>query len=329
MENSRAGNARSLRELASLATPMSLRVAATLRLADRITDTGTTADDLAATTDTEPRALTRVLDHLVAVGVLCRTDNRYQVTELGSQLRDDNILDELDVTSAIGHAQLAFVELPHAVATGSAAYPRRYGRDFWADLAATPELGQSFDTKMARRFRDHAPRIARDFDWHRFQTVADIGGGQGTVLSAILTTHPDLQGHLVDLAPTAARAATQFATAGLADRVRITTGSFFDPLPTGADAYILSDILHDWDDEHAHQILARCADAAGPDGTVVLIEPVRGQGAGTELDLSMLIFFGSYERTIDELTELAAAHHLRLATTTPIAPDRTLLEFRR
>jgi hypothetical protein len=90
VENSRAGNARSLRELASLATPMSLRVAATLRLADRITDTGTTAGDLAATTGTEPRALTRVLDHLVAVGVLCRTDNRYQVTELLRQLRTNH-----------------------------------------------------------------------------------------------------------------------------------------------------------------------------------------------------------------------------------------------
>lgn len=306
---------------------MSLRVAATLRLADRITDTGATADDLAAATDTEPRALTRVLDHLVAIGVLCRTHNRYQLTELGSELRDEDVRDDLDVTSAIGHAQLALVELPHAVATGQPGYPRRYGRDFWADLAATPALGQSFDAKMARRFREHAPRIAGAVDWRRFHTVADIGGGQGTVLAAILTAHPELHGHLVDLAPTAARAATQFKTAGLADRVRITTGSFFDPLPTDADAYLLSDIMHDWDDEHAHQILARCADAAGPGGTVLLVEPVRGQGAGTELDLSMLIYFGGYERTIDELTELADAHHLRLTATKPIAPDRTLLEF--
>jgi hypothetical protein len=145
------------------------------------------------------------------------------------------------------------------VATGSAGYPRRYGRDFWADLlAATPALGQSFDTKMARRFRDHASRIAGDFDWNRFRAIVDVGGGQGTVLAAILTTHPDLHGHLVDLAPTTARAATRFAAAGITDRVSITTGSFFDPLPTGADAYLLSDILHDWDDERAHQILARC-----------------------------------------------------------------------
>jgi ribosomal protein RSM22 (predicted rRNA methylase) len=213
------------------------------------------------------------------------------------------------------------------VATGSAGYPRRYGRDFRADLAATPAPGQSFDTKMARRFRDHASRIACDFDWNRFRTIVDVGGGQGTVLAAILTTHPDLHDHLVDLAPTAARAATQFAAAGITVRVSITTGSFFDPLPTGADAYLLSDILHDWDDERAHQILARCAAAAGPDGTVLLVEPIRGQGAGTEIDLAMLVFFDGRERTIDELTELAAAHHLHLTSTTPVTTDRTILEF--
>jgi hypothetical protein len=180
---------------------------------------------------------------------------------------------------------------------------------------------------MTRRFREHAPAIARRFDWSRFGTIVDVGGGQGTVLSAILHAHPAVHGQLVDLAPTAAQAMQEFIAAGLDGRAHAVAGSFFEPLPGGADAYILSDILHDWDDEHAHKILDRCARAAGSDGVILVIEPVRGHGAHTEIDLSMLVFFGGRERTINELAELAAGHDLRLTSTTRVTDGRTLLEF--
>ncbi len=324
------GNRSSLRDMAGLATPMSLRVAATLKLADRIGDAGATADDLAAWSGAATKALTRVLDHLVMVGVFDLSEGYYNNTDLGKQLQDggDNeLLDELDVNSAIGRAELSFVELLHTVSTGAAAYPRRYGRDFWADLAVTPSLQQSFDTKMVRRFREQAPQIAQRFNWSRFRNIIDVGGGRGTVLSAILRAYPDVRGQLIDLPPTAARAAEEFASAGLTSRVSATAGSFFEPLPIGADAYILSDVLHDWDDEHAHAILSRCARAAGPNGTILVIEPVRGRDANTAIDLAMLAFFGGCERTIDELAEMASEPHLALESTTQVAGDRTLLEF--
>jgi hypothetical protein len=104
-------------------------------------------------------------------------------------------------------------------------------------------------------------------------------------------------------------------------------GSFFDPLPAVADAYILSDILHDWDDEHVHAILARCAEAAGASGAVLVIEPLRGRGADTAIDLSMLVFFGGCERTSEELAQLAYSHNLVLKAVIPVAEGRTLLEF--
>ncbi|WP_433289916.1 methyltransferase [Pseudonocardia sp. CA-142604] len=321
---------RKLRGMAGLATPMALRVAVTLRLVDRLSIDGAAAADLAAQTETDRAAMARLLDHLVTVGVLDLTDDRYRTTALGDHLREDadnGLLDELDITSAIGRAELAFVELRHTVETGRAGYPERYGKDFWADAATTPALQRSFDAKMTRRFREHAPAIARRFDWSRFGTIVDVGGGQGTVLSAILREHPAVRGRLVDLALTAAQATKEFIAAGLDGRARAIAGSFFEPLPEGADAYILSDILHDWDDEHAHRILGRCAQAAGSDGVVLVIEPVRGHGADTAIDLSMLVFFGGRERSIEELSELAADHDLRLASTTPVADGRTLLEF--
>ena len=204
----------SLRDMASLATPMALRVAATLRLADHIGEIGSTAEDLTERTATSAPALLRVLAHLVTIDILTLVEGTYRLTELGRQLlsgADNELLLELDIDSAVGRGELAFVELAHAVRTGEAAYPQRYGRDFWSDLAEVPALRKSFDAKMARRFRAILSQLAGRYDWGRFDTIVDVGGGQGAVLGAILRAHPSMQGQLVDLPATAARAAEEFA----------------------------------------------------------------------------------------------------------------------
>lgn len=141
------------------------------------------------------------------------------------------------------------------------------------------------------------------------------------MLAAILRAHPDVRGQVLDLAPSAAR----FAAAGLADRAGAVSGSFFDPLPTGFDAYVLSDILHDWDDDHAREILTRCREAAAPNGTVVVIEP--GPEVGTAMNLFMLMCFNGKERTVGELTELAVGSGLSLVASGPVSEGRTALEF--
>jgi hypothetical protein len=309
---------------------MALRVAATLRLVDHLGPDGATSADLAAATHTDPDGLARLLDHLAAIGVLDSAADRYRLTELGKPLLDGHpsgLRDDLDITSALGRAELAFTELTHTITTGQPGYPRRYGRDFWADLAADPLLRASFDTKMTRRLAEKTTSIAHGFDWGRYPRLVDVGGGHGSLLTAILTAHPRVHAQLIDLPDTAAHAAEAFTAAGLAQRATATAGSFFDPLPPSADAYILSDILHDWDDTHAHHILGRVAAAAGERGHVLIIEPVRGRDADTAIDLAMMVFFGGRERTHTELTDLAATHQLHLAATTNIATDRTLLEF--
>jgi 2,7-dihydroxy-5-methyl-1-naphthoate 7-O-methyltransferase len=198
----------------------------------------------------------------------------------------DGIKPLLDINRAGGRAELAFVELLVMVTTGVPAYPRRYGRGFWADLDARPELRRSFDAQMNWRFRVQAAQIAQRFDWSRFSEILDIGGGDGTVLAAILHAHPDLHGRVLDVSPTAAAANHRFAAVGLDDRASAVAGSFFDPLPVGADAYLLSDILHDWDDDHARKILSGCRRGRRT-------ERHRGGhrecgGRGTAMDLFML-----------------------------------------
>jgi len=124
---------------------------------------------------------------------------------------------------------------------------------------------------MTHRFHERIRRIVAGFDWSRFATILDVGGGQGRVLAAILDAHPRMHGHLVDLEPTATEARRTFSAQDLTERTQVTAGSFFDPLPVGADAYVLFDILHNWDDEHAYRILGRCV---APAGRILVIEGV-------------------------------------------------------
>jgi SAM-dependent methyltransferase len=318
--------------MADLATPMSIRVAATLSLVERAGNGGETAEHLASDTGTDASAMRCLLDHLVTIGAfdLDPASGRYRPTDLGAQMGEDSpegIKPLLDINCAGGRAELAFVDLLGTITTGTAAYEHRYGRDFWADLDVHPELRRSFDAQMNWRFQVQAPQIAGRFDWGRFAEILDVGGGDGMVLEAILRAHPGLRGRVLDLPPTAAAAIERFTATGLADRAGAIAGSFFDPLPVGFDAYVLSDILHDWDDEHAREILAGCRRAAPPNGTVLVIESARGEGASTAMGLVMLMCFGGRERTVDELVALGAGCGLGFLGSAPVSDGRTVLEF--
>jgi hypothetical protein len=320
-----------IRNMAGLATPMALRVAVTLGLPDLLRGGGADVEQVPAELNLSPVALDLLLGHLATLGIVERASTGYRTTDLGTALctdGDNGLTNFLHLDMAGGRAELAFADLLHSITTGRAAYPRRYGQDFWADLDQHPQLRESFDQQMTHRFREQIPQIVATYDWSRFSTIVDVGGGLGTLLAAILAAHPQIRGHLVDLEPTASGALRTFSAHDVEDRARVTARSFFDPLPEGADAYLLCDILHDWDDENAHQILGRCAEATHPSGRVLVIEPVGGRRAGTEFDLAMLVIFGGRERRVDEFRTLAAAHGLTLDTVIDLTDERCLLEFR-
>src|SRR5829696_1179589 len=308
--------------MADLATPMTVRVAATLRIADHITRGRRTASALAEATGADADALDRVLRHLVTAGVLRRDEpDRYLLTTRGEALRDDHpagMRAVLDLEGAIGRADLCFVQLLHTVRTGEPAFPAQFGRSFWDDLAADPTRSASFDAQMGADVAAWAPDIVSAYDWGSLGHLVDVGGGNGALLAALLREHPDLQGTVLDL-PGAAEAARKALTAaGLADRSDAVAGSFFDPLPPGAGGYLLCAVLHDWDDEAAGTILRRCTEAAGTDGRVLVVEKlVTDTDHRTEMDLRVLAYFGGRERDLAELTALAAAAGLRIAAVHP------------
>jgi len=308
--------------MADLATPMAVRVAATLRIADHITRGLRTAPALAEAAGADADALGRVLRHLVTVGVLRRDQSdRYVLTARGEVLRDDHpagMRAVLDLEGAIGRADLSFVQLLHTVRTGEPAFPAQFGRSFWDDLAADPTRSASFDQQMAADVAAWAPDIVAAYDWGSLGHVVDVGGGNGALLATLLREHPDLRGTVLDL-PGAAEAARKALTAaGLADRSAAVTGSFFDPLPPGAGGYLLCAVLHDWDDAAAHAILRRCAEAAGTNGRVFVVEKlVTDTDNRTEMDLRVLVYFGGRERGLAEITALAADAGLRVAAVHP------------
>ena len=320
-----------IRNMAGLATPMALRVAVTLGLPDRLRGDSAAVDQVAAELNVSPVTLELLLSHLATLGIIERASTGYRTTDYGATLcsdADNGLTNFLHLDMAGGRAELAFVELLHSITTGDAGYSRRYGQDFWADLAQYPHLRESFDQQMTHRFREQIPQIVAGYNWDRFSTIVDVGGGHGTLLAAILAARPQIRGHLVDLEPTATEASRTFSAHHVEDRAQVTARSFFDPLPEGAQAYLLCDILHDWDDEHAHRILDRCVEAVHPTGRVLVIEPVGGRRANTEFDLAMLVIFGGRERRVDEFRTLASAHGLVLDTVTDLTEQRCLLEFR-
>ncbi|WP_412516364.1 methyltransferase [Actinomadura madurae] len=318
---------------ADLLTPMAVRVAATLRLADHIAAGRTTPGDLAAVVDADRDALGRVMDHLVTSGVLSRAgDGAYGLTALGEQLRDDHpggLRPWLDLDGAIGRADLCFVQLLHTVRTGEPAFPRQFGRPYWDDLAADDARSASFDALMGSRLVAEAPAVAAAYPWGELGHVVDVGGGNGSLLIALLRAHEGLRGTVIDLAGPVDRARQAIASAGLDDRAGAQAGSFFDALPAGAGGYLLSGVLHDWDDEDALRILRRCAEAAGAAGRVLAVDHVADGGEGaqhTEGDLRMLCYVRGRERTLDRLGELAGRAGLRLESVTPAA-SRSIIEF--
>ncbi len=309
--------------MADLATPMALRVAATLRIADYITLGLRTASELAGAVNADADALDRVLRHLATVEVLSRdASGRYVLTARGELLRNDHpagLRRMLDIESAIGRADLSFVQLLQSVRTGEPAFPLQFGRPFWDDLAADPARSASFDAQMGADVAADAPAIVAAYDWGSLGYVVDVGGGNGALLTAMLRAYPTLRGTVFDLPETAEAARKALMAAGLGDRGDVVPGSFFDPLPSGAGGYLLSAILHDWDDDAARTILRRCAEAAVNGGAVFVVEKIGAEGESlrTGMDLRMLAYFGGRERGVAELTALAETSGLRVVAVHP------------
>lgn len=295
-------------ELADLATPWCLHVVGTLRVADHLAAGNLPIATLAAECGVDPESLARVLRHLVSKGVFEEPEpNRFAMNAEARGLLDPMFQLFLDLNGIGGRMAHAWSTMLSAVRTGRPAYHEVHGLEYWDDLVAHPEIAASFDALMGPAGHGYPdPDVLLDpADWDHVHTVVDVGGGTGTLLAELLRARPAVRGTLVDLPRTVERAAATFATAGVADRVTCVGQSFFDPLPAGADIYLLKSVLSDWADEPARVILQRCAEAARPAGRVVLLNGVTSEAQASP-ELLMMVLVGGKDRTLPEFQQLAA-----------------------
>jgi hypothetical protein len=234
----------------------------------------------------------------------------------------------LDIEGALGRAELTFVELLHTVRTGQPAYATRYGRPHWQDMEENPELGADFDALMSTRMTACLPAITKAFNWEALDHIVDVGGGNGRLLATLLTEFPLLHGTLIEQPGPAAAARAFLAKTGVTDRAQVKETDFFGPLPPGAGAYILANVLHNWDDESCLTILRRCREASEDTARVFIIEHLRTENSAPKaaLDLRMLLLYGGSQRALPDFARLASNTALKLHTTHQ-AGELTILEL--
>ena len=318
-----AGRAGPQEQLARLVdgylTTQLLFVAATLGLAEALADGPLPPAALADAVGADPARLVRVLRGLAAEGVLDEeADGTFALTAMGAWLRD-GIPGSLKRTAML-RGGLYFTAAPGllaAVQDGGTPYERVHGEDFFSHLARDPDREAAFQAAMASRAALEAEEVVAVYDFTGVRRLVDVGGGEGVTLARILTAAPSMEAVLLDRPGVVPRAEARLAAAGLAGRCTCVAGDFLAAVPPGADAYLLSRIIHDWGDADARRILAAVRAAMPPRARLVLIdlilpERARDQPAAIRMDLHMLLLFGARERTVVEFEALLAAEGLAL-----------------
>jgi uncharacterized protein (TIGR00369 family) len=307
-------------------TAQALWTAACLGVADHLADGPKTREELAALTQTLPGPLGRVLRALACLGVFKEgPDGRFASTPRSETLRSDAPGSLRDFVVFLGQPWhvAAYGELLHPLRTGEPAIDRVVGKPIWEFLAADPEASRVFNAGMSGVIAETAEAVRDAFDFSTIRTLVDVGGGHGTLLGTILAANPHLHGVLFDLPHVVDGAAATFDRLGVRARARVAGGDFFHDVPCG-DAYILSHIIHDWDDERSTAILRAIRRAAEPEARVLVVETVIPPGNtysfGKLLDLEMLALPGGIERTEAEYRALLAAGGFRM---TRIVPTRS------
>lgn len=314
-----------------------LYVAAKLGVADLLADGPKSAAELAAATGMHAASLERVLRLLACVGVFWQDDERrFGVTPVSIPLQSNGTesLRDVLVFQLGDESYRAWGELMHGVRTGATAFDQAHGAGVWEYRARHPEYGARFDRAMSAIAGGHIDAVLAAYPFSAFRRVVDLGGGVGAFLIALLSAHPDMQGVLFDLPHVAKAAEEQIANAGLAQRCEVQSGDLFAGVPPGADAYVLSRVIHDWDDAEAGVILGNCRRAMPQRGKVLLLERVLpGAAAASEAsrsllvsDVTMMVMNGGRERTEDQYRALLAASGLRLVRIVPTATEIRVLE---
>ncbi len=293
-----------------------------LSLADAFGGGPTSVADLASATGVAPSMLRRLLRAADAMGLCAQTGDAFQLTPVGEQLRADlpgNASGWLMLMTAPWVVR-PWEHLAGALRSHRASFPEIHGQGFWEYVADHPDEAGLFDAAMTSGAVSRADDLCAALDWSSVGLVVDVGGGQGLLVASLLSRVEHLRGVVADREEVIAAPAS--AVLELGSRIQLTSADFFVEVPSGGDVYILSRILHDWEDAYAIEILRRCRAAMRADARLCLLEQIAPEsstlGADERFDLAvkdlnMLVLVGGRERSLPDYVTLLATADLEVA----------------
>lgn len=330
------GAARRLHEMATAYwTSQCLSVAARLGIADLLAAGPRTSVQLAESTGTDPDRLRRLLRALAAVGVLTQEGAaRFGLAPLGEPLRSDHPESMRALAAMCGQESFAIwgglMDMLHG---GRTSFEVRYGQPFYEYLADHPEAAETFDRAIGERHAAVQPELVRALELAGTGDLVDVGGGEGRLAAALLRANPGLRVTLADRPDVVRRAERTFAAEDVAGRADCVVADFFAAVPSGADAYLLASVLHNWPDEDAARILEVCRRAMRRDSRLLVVEMLVPDDDGPSfaklLDVNVMLLMGGRERTRAELVALAEAAGLRVAGIRGTGGRMTVVGMRR
>jgi hypothetical protein len=307
--------------------------AAKLGLADQLASGPKSAMELACAMDLHGLSLYRLMRTLASLGILTeQAEQRFALTSLGEALK----------TGAPGSARSSVIfagspagqrgwdNLVYSVETGKPGFEKAHGIAFFDYLAQHPEDASLFSEMMVGLHSQEPPAVAAAYDFSIFRTIVDVGGATGNMLATVLARHAGPRGILFDRPHVVKDAPTLLDAKGVGNRVTIEPGDFFTSVPVGADAYILSHIIHDWNEDQCLTILGHVRKAMNPASRLLIVEMVLPPGdtphPGKMLDMVMLVRFGGQERTESEYASLLGKAGLRLTRVVPTDSAASIIE---
>jgi len=307
--------------------------AANVRLADHLASGPRSAADLAQVIGAQPRALHRFMRALASLGILTLgTDERFALTPLGEALKSDAPGSARATVLTMAGPMLwkAFGQLQYSLETGKTAMEKIFGMPLFEHLAQHPEQAAQFSESMVGIHGGEPPTVAAAYDFSPFASIVDVGGATGNMLAHILARHPQPRGVLFDLPHVVTEAPALLRARGVEGRVSIERGSFFEHVPAGGDAYVMSHIIHDWNEQQCLTILGNCRKAMKPGAKLLIVEFVLPEGNtphfGKLVDMVMLTIPGGEERTAAEYKTLLAAAGLKMTRVVPTTSEVSIVE---
>jgi hypothetical protein len=310
-----------------------LYAAAALGLADHLAAGPRTAEDLAAATGTHAPTLYRFMRTLASFGILTEQDqHRFALKPLGEALRTGAPGSARSTVLAFGSPAFArsWEQIVYSLETGKTGFERANGMPVFDYLAQHPEAASHFSGAMVGFHGSEPPTVADAYDFSGAGTVVDVGGATGNLLAAILSRHPQPRGVLFDRPHVLKDAPALLEAKGVAGRITLQPGNFFEHVPDGGDIYVLSHIIHDWNEDQCLTILGNCRKAMRSDSRLLIVETVLPPGdtphQGKLQDLVMLLIPGGQERTQGEYDALLTKAGFRLTRVVPTTSAVSVVE---